>query len=87
MVTPERIHRKKTIFLPYVQIKYCGVKHKSGKNFSSQNRNNVTRLSRSSLLMVVSNLVMFLDTEEWLPQAQVCLRWSAVTWPMNFVVL
>ena len=58
-----------------------------GEFFSSQYGNTAAFLSHSSLLQVISTLVVFLETEAWLPHVQACLSLSAVLWPMNFVDL
>ena len=70
-----------------LQIRSCGLRCKSGMNFSSQNRNAATFLLLSSLFTVVSNLVISLEMDEWLPQERDFLRWSSMMWPMNFVGL
>ena len=44
---------RQSIF-PYLQIKPCGVRYRSGKNCSSQHGNDSTHLVRSSLLRVDS---------------------------------
>ena len=62
-----------------------GVKCNSGKTFSSQYGNAAAHLLRSSLIKSVSTLVMFSETEAWLPCARVCLRWSVVTCTMFFL--
>ena len=72
-------------FVPAFKIKPCGTICKFGKNLSSQHVNSVSHLLHSSLFRVVSNLVKFLDTEMWLPQARACLRCSVVMGSMDFV--
>ena len=76
---------KRQSFFPSLQIRPCGVRHKSEKNFSSQCGNATTRLLRSSLLKVASTLVVFLEMEAWSPHTWACMRWSAVTWSMFFL--
>ena len=53
--------------LPSLQIKPCGERHRSWKNFSSQHGNIDVHVSRSSLFRVYSTFGILFDTEAWLP--------------------
>ena len=73
-------------FLPYLQMKPCGVRHKS-RIFSSKHGNTAMHFLRPSLFRVVTALVTLLETEDWLTQTRSCLSCFAVMWPMKFVRL
>ena len=86
-VCEKELSKTRRSFLPYLQIRPCGVRNRFGENRSNQKGNSVAHLLRSFLFKLVSTLGRCLATEAWFPQTRTSRSCYAVTHPVNFDVL
>ena len=68
-VSKKDLSKTRQSLLPSLQIRPCSVRHRSGKNRSSQHGNAATHLLRSSLFRVDFTFGMMFATEVKLTQA------------------
>ena len=62
-VSKNYVSNERRSFFPSLQVRHCGMRHKSGKTHSSKHGNASTRFLHSSLFKLVYTFVMFLEME------------------------